>query len=87
LTQNITGFTPLFAAVVAGKWATAKLILSIAYAQYYPKDPKEKTFKTSDLKFGELAGRLLQYQLLMVSQMMILTLTTTTMTAPIRTLT
>jgi hypothetical protein len=63
LTQNITGFTPLFAAVVAGKWATAKLILSIAYAQYHPKDSKEKAFKMSDLKFGELADRLLEYQL------------------------
>jgi hypothetical protein len=72
----MSGFTPLFAAVVAGKWATAKLILSIAYAQYHPKDPKEKTFKTSDLKFGEsrLAIRLIEYQSLVVSQMIILIL-------------
>jgi len=72
--------------VVAGKWATAKLILSIAYAQYHPKDPKEKTFKTSDLKFGKLANVSLEYQLLMVIKMMVTT--TTTMTrARTRTLT
>ncbi|PPQ73506.1 hypothetical protein CVT24_007652 [Panaeolus cyanescens] len=41
------GYTPLFAAVAGGHWATAKLILSIASAQYSPKEVALKAFKIS----------------------------------------
>ncbi|KAG5637903.1 hypothetical protein H0H81_002731 [Sphagnurus paluster] len=37
-----TGYTPLFAAVSGRRWATAKLIMAIAIAQYKPSDKEEK---------------------------------------------
>jgi hypothetical protein len=36
------GYTPLFAAVAARRWSTAKLILAIAAAQYHPEDEDDK---------------------------------------------
>ena len=35
-------YTPLFAAVAARRWSTAKLILAIAAAQYHPEDEDDK---------------------------------------------
>ncbi|KDQ28734.1 hypothetical protein PLEOSDRAFT_49989 [Pleurotus ostreatus PC15] len=37
------GFTPLFAAIHAGHWSTARLIMAIATAQYKPTEEEEKT--------------------------------------------
>ncbi|TFK67259.1 ankyrin [Pluteus cervinus] len=42
-----TGITPLTAAIANKKWATAKLIMAIAMAQYKKRD-EEETFKLSD---------------------------------------
>jgi hypothetical protein len=36
------GYTPLFAAVAARRWSTAKLILAIAAAQYHPENEDDK---------------------------------------------
>ncbi|KAF8164738.1 hypothetical protein B0H34DRAFT_686396 [Crassisporium funariophilum] len=45
------GFTPLYAAIVARKWSTAKLIMAIATSQYHPEENEDKKkFSTSDIK-------------------------------------
>ncbi|KAJ8697585.1 hypothetical protein PTI98_004372 [Pleurotus ostreatus] len=44
------GFTPLFAAIHAGHWSTARLIMAIATAQYKPTEEEEKTeFTTKNI--------------------------------------
>ncbi|GLB33192.1 putative ankyrin repeats (3 copies) containing protein [Lyophyllum shimeji] len=47
-----TGYTPLFAAVSARRWATARLIMAIAIAQYCPPE-KEAKFSTRNVDLYE----------------------------------
>ena len=48
------GYTPLFVAMLARRWNTAKLIIAIATAQYSPDQPKvqQQKFSTLDLALG-----------------------------------
>ena len=39
---NFKAYTPLFVAVAARRWSTAKLILAIAAAQYHPEDKNDE---------------------------------------------
>lgn len=52
LTQKSTGYTPLFAAISARRWATAKLILAVATAQYHPPDEEDKIKFDIDVDMG-----------------------------------
>ncbi|KAF8890423.1 hypothetical protein BD779DRAFT_1671369 [Infundibulicybe gibba] len=47
------GYTPFFAAVAAGKWDTARLILAIAKAQYKPKKAEEEKFNAKNVKIDD----------------------------------
>jgi len=46
------GYTPLFAAISARRWATAKFILAVATAQYHPKDEQDKIKFDIDVDTG-----------------------------------
>ncbi|KAG5643246.1 hypothetical protein DXG03_001296 [Asterophora parasitica] len=50
--RDQTGYTPLFAAITARRWSTAKLIMAIAIAQYKPTDEVEK-FSTTGIKLTD----------------------------------
>jgi len=52
LTQKSTGYTPLFAAISARRWATAKFILAVATAQYHPPDEEDKIKFDIDVDMG-----------------------------------
>ncbi|KAF4615928.1 hypothetical protein D9613_011323 [Agrocybe pediades] len=47
---DATGYTPLFAAIAARRWSTAKLILAIATAQYHPANEKDKIKFDNDIE-------------------------------------
>lgn len=48
---SFPGYTPLYAAVCGRNWDTVGLVLSIATAQYQPKE-KEKKFSVRDIDLG-----------------------------------
>ena len=54
LSQKSTGYTPLFAAISARRWATAKFILAIATAQYHPPDEEDEIKFDVDVDMGTL---------------------------------
>ena len=52
LNQKSIGYTPLFAAISARRWATAKFILAVATAQYHPPDEQDKIKFDIDVDMG-----------------------------------
>ncbi|PSR72889.1 hypothetical protein PHLCEN_2v11256 [Hermanssonia centrifuga] len=47
--DNWQGYTPLFIAISARRWDTARLILAIASAQYDPEETKAQKFETRNI--------------------------------------
>ena len=48
---HLKGYTPLFVAIAARRWSTAKLILAVAAAQYHPEDKDDAI--TFNLDWGK----------------------------------
>jgi hypothetical protein len=52
LNRKYIGYTPLFAAITARRWAIAKFILAVATAQYHPDDEEDEVKFDLDIDTG-----------------------------------
>ncbi|KDR74215.1 hypothetical protein GALMADRAFT_123653 [Galerina marginata CBS 339.88] len=52
-TYDVTGYTPLFAALAGRRWSTAKLVLAIATAQYHPDNEEDNIKFDTDVDMDD----------------------------------